>query len=246
MRNWIWARYYLAGGYIIALLFAALLTGCGTTSGSSGNGDLDGIYSRYPELKGRPYTTVEVKRVVDGDTFETSNGDKVRLVGMNTPETVKPNSPVEKYGKEASAYTKQQLTGKTVHMFTDTGDKDKYGRLLRYVFIKGEAEMYNERMLREGYANTMTIPPNVMFAKKFVEVEREARNKGKGLWGTTSDQKSGLTVAACKDPKIKGNINSKNEKVYHIPGGRSYEQTKAEMMFCTEEDAANAGFRKAE
>lgn len=232
----------------ILLLFVLLLTGCGSPAATGGADNMDGIWSRYPELKGRSYTTAEVKRVVDGDTFETDKGEKVRLIGMNTPETVKPNSPVEKYGKEASAYSKKQLTGKTVYLFADAGDKDKYGRLLRYVFIKGGAEMYNETMLKEGYANTMTIPPNVMFAKTFVETEREARNKGKGLWSggdAKSDQKKTGSAASCKDPQIKGNINAKNEKIYHLPGGKSYSQTKAEMMFCTEEAASDAGFRKA-
>ncbi|MDF2721916.1 MAG: hypothetical protein K0Q59_1591 [Paenibacillus sp.] len=231
--------------WLALLLCAAMLSGCGAKPSmpASSSNELGGLFGSYPELKGRSYTTAQVKRVVDGDTFETNTGEKVRLIGMNTPETVKPNSPVEAYGKQASEYTKKQLTGKTLVMFADAEDKDKYGRLLRYVFLEGEADMFNERLLREGYANTMTIPPNVMFAKKFVEVEREARNKSKGLWGAIADPKQ--TVAACKDPKIKGNINSKNEKIYHLPGGSSYEQTKAEMMFCTEEDAAHAGFRKA-
>ncbi|WP_240040914.1 thermonuclease family protein [Paenibacillus ginsengarvi] len=225
----------------------ALLAGCGGASGAGNGPDkLQAVFDRYPELKGRTYTQTEVKRVVDGDTFETKNGDKVRLIGMNTPETVKPNSPVERYGKEASNYSKKTLTGKTVYLFADAGDTDKYGRLLRYVFLEGEAEMYNETLLREGYANTMTIPPNVMFAKSFVQVEREARNKGKGLWGKESEPgKASPSEAACKNPQIKGNINAKNEKIYHLPGSGSYEQTKAEMMFCTEEEAGNAGFRKA-
>ncbi|PYI54392.1 thermonuclease family protein [Paenibacillus flagellatus] len=229
----------------LLLLLAALLPGCASPAGGRAPDDLAGIWSRYPELKGRPYTTAEVKRVVDGDTFETKAGDKVRLIGMNTPETVKPNSPVEAYGKEASAYTKKRLTGQTVYLFADAGDKDKYGRLLRYAFIRGESEMFNETLLKEGYANTMTIQPNVMFAKTFVEAEREARNGGKGLWGKSGAASGAAAGASCKEPKIKGNINAKHEKIYHVPGGRSYEQTKAEAMFCTEDEAEAAGFRKA-
>ncbi|WP_281938107.1 thermonuclease family protein [Paenibacillus tyrfis] len=74
------------------------------------------------------------------------------------------------------------MTGKTVYLFADAGDKDKYGRLLRYVFIQGDPAMFNETLIREGYANTMTIPPNVMFQDSFVKLEREARSKKKGLW----------------------------------------------------------------
>jgi micrococcal nuclease len=279
----------------LLLAFVVSLAACGNAESTDGlNSQLAAIWSRYPELKDRPYETAEVKRVVDGDTFETAVGDKVRLIGMNTPETVKPNSPVEAYGKEASAYTKKRLTGRTVLMFADVGDKDKYGRKLRYVFIEGEAEMFNMTLVREGYAGTMTVPPNVMFAKAFVEAEREARNRGAGLWadpsnggsagagpggkagasgndgasgksgssgkngagnndGSNGSNSSGgngsggsAATASCSDPKIKGNMNSKREKIYHVPGGRSYAQTKAEVMFCTEEEAVQAGFRKAE
>jgi len=228
---------------ILLLLILALFPGCATISGGAVSSDLKQILIRYPALKDKPYTTVEVKRVVDGDTFETDIGDKVRLIGVNTPETVKPNSPVEAYGKEASDYTKKRLTGQTVYMFADVGDKDKYGRLLRYVFIKGDEEMFNETLLREGYGNTMTIAPNVMFAEAFVNVEREARSRGKGLWG--KDEGLQTAASSCKNPQIKGNINSKKEKIYHLPGGKSYKQTKAEMMFCTEDEALAAGFRKA-
>ncbi|MBD2862608.1 thermonuclease family protein [Paenibacillus oceani] len=231
---------------VVWLWFTLILAGCAAPSGSGEASDMSGIWSRYPELKGQKYETTEVKRVVDGDTLETKEGDKVRLIGMNTPETVKPNSPVEAYGKEASAFSKKQLTGKTVYLFADAGDTDKYGRKLRYLFIQGESVMYNETLLREGYANTMTIVPNVTFAKTFVEAEREARNTNKGLWGKKGGNgESPNRTASCKEPNIKGNINSKNEKIYHVPGGKSYNQTKEEMLFCTEEEAEEAGFRKA-
>ncbi|WP_248926467.1 thermonuclease family protein [Paenibacillus hamazuiensis] len=173
MKKWI---------FCLALLW---LVGCSAGSGAAGDAFVSEILKVYPELKNHKYTTAEVKRVVDGDTFETKNGEKVRLIGVNTPETVKPNSPVEKFGKEASDFTKKQLTGKTVYMFKDTGDTDKYGRLLRYVFLQGETTMFNEVLVREGYANTMSVPPNVMFQDKFVKLEREARSGKKGLWGAT-------------------------------------------------------------
>lgn len=140
------------------------------------------ILQRYPELKTRHITVEEVKRVIDGDTFEMKSQQRVRLIGVNTPETVKPNSPVEHYGKEASKFSKAKLSGKTVYLFDDVQDKDKYGRLLRYVFIAGEPVMFNELLVAEGYANTMTVPPNVIYSKMFVKREREARAKQKGLW----------------------------------------------------------------
>ncbi len=172
-------RKAIAGLIFWAML--VLLAAC-SSSGAGGDAFAKEILKQYPALKDHKMTVAEVKRVVDGDTFETKSGEKVRLIGVNTPETVKPNSPVEHYGKEASQFTKSKLTGKTVYLFADAGDKDKYGRLLRYVFIQGDPVMFNETLIRQGYANTMTIPPNVLFQDSFVKLEREARSKKKGLW----------------------------------------------------------------
>ncbi|TBL78313.1 thermonuclease family protein [Paenibacillus thalictri] len=171
------------------LLALMLLAGCSSQSAMAGDSYAKEIIKQYPELKDHKFTVTSVKRVVDGDTFQTEEGDKVRLIGVNTPETVKPNSPVETYGKEASDFTKKQLSGKTVYMFSDAGDKDKYSRLLRYVFIQGEQKMFNEVLISEGYANTMTIPPNVLYADKFVKLEKTARDNNKGLWGIDSGSK---------------------------------------------------------
>lgn len=122
----------------ILLLCAFMLLLAACSAKPAKDGAEAAIYKAYPDLKGRPVTLTEVKRVVDGDTFETAAGEKVRLIGVNTPETVKPGSPIQPYGKQASAFTKGKLTGQSVYLFADTGDKDKYGRLLRYVFIRGE------------------------------------------------------------------------------------------------------------
>ncbi|WP_284638905.1 thermonuclease family protein [Paenibacillus silviterrae] len=171
-------------GMLLVIIGLVMLSACAAKGASTGKGDEfeASIYQSYPDLKKRLVAVTEVKRVVDGDTFETKNGDKVRLIGVNTPETVKPGSPVEKFGKQASDYTKKRLTGQTVYLYKDTGEKDKYGRLLCYVFLKGEPVMYNETLVREGYANVMSVPPNVMYQDKFVKLEREARQQKRGLW----------------------------------------------------------------
>ena len=93
----------------------------------------------------------------------------------------KPNSPVEAYGKEASEYTKKMLTGKTVYLEKDAGDTDKYGRLLRYVYTE-DGKMFNEVLVQEGYAQVMTIQPNVKYQERFVQAQRQAREGKKGLW----------------------------------------------------------------
>jgi len=137
-----------------------------------------------------------VTRVVDGDTVYVSlNGreEKVRLIGVDTPEST---TQVEPYGKEAAAYTESRLAGKQVYPELDAGERDKYGRLLAYVWLEkpandGEAEvrakMYNAELLLNGCAQVMTVPPNVKYADLFVKLQREARETGKGLWGLPAE-----------------------------------------------------------
>ncbi|MGB9867721.1 MAG: thermonuclease family protein [Bacillota bacterium] len=140
-----------------------------------------------------PLVEARVTRVVDGDTFyaELPDGseEKVRLTGVDAPES---SGDVDTYGKEASAYTARRLTGATVYLEKDVQDRDKYGRLLAYVWLakpadafesEVRAKMFNAELLLEGYAQVMTVPPNVKYADLFVRFQREARNAGKGLWG---------------------------------------------------------------
>lgn len=126
----------------------------------------------------------KVKRVVDGDTFVINyNGkdEKVRLIGVDTPESVKPNSPVEHYGKEASNFTKKLINNQYVKLEFDVQQRDKYGRLLAYVYLK-DNRMLNKILLEEGYACIMTIPPNVKYADEFLKLQKTARENKKGLW----------------------------------------------------------------
>lgn len=146
----------------------------------------------------------KILRVVDGDTaiisFEFDDGSKyqkerVRFLGVDTPETVHPNKPVQYYGKEASDFTKSQLTDKTVWLQTDVGVKDRYDRMLAYVWLKEPTEkdledetairqnMFNAKLLLDGYAQLMTIQPNSRYANLFVHFQREAREAQRGLWG---------------------------------------------------------------
>jgi len=176
-----------------------------------------------------------VERVVDGDTFIIAGGERVRMIGVDTPETVKPGTAPEPYGKEASQYTKKMLAGKKVRLEFDVAERDKYGRLLAYVYLE-DGTFVNEKLVAEGYARVLTIPPNVKYAERLLAAERQAREEGRGLWGLEEQPRKGL---------IKGNINSKGEKIYHVPGGRYYDVTKPEVWFETEEEAQAAGFRRA-
>jgi micrococcal nuclease len=135
-----------------------------------------------------------VTRVTDGDTIQvTVAGDKrtIRLLGVDTPETVHPKKPVQFYGKEASNFTKTTLTNKTVWLEYDVAPLDRYNRHLAYVWLTkpGSGEeairggMFNARLILEGYGKVMTIQPNSKYASLFAKFQEEARTKKRGLWG---------------------------------------------------------------
>lgn len=132
-------------------------------------------------------TAARVERVVDGDTVICEmNGERtrVRMIGVNTPESVKPDSPVEYYGEEASAFTKAALEGRTVELEYDQERLDQYGRTLAYLYVDGE--LFNERLLREGYARLMFYEPNTKYKERFQQSERCARERGLGIWQSAS------------------------------------------------------------
>ena len=124
-----------------------------------------------------------VVRIVDGDTIHVRLGDrveKVRYIGMNTPEVHHPTKGEEPGGREASEVNRRLVAGKTVRLELDVQERDRYGRLLAYVWV-GDV-MVNEELVRLGYAQVMTVPPNVRHQARFITREREARQSGRGLW----------------------------------------------------------------
>lgn len=128
---------------------------------------------------------VLVTKVVDGDTIEIEGGEKVRYLGVDTPETKDPRKPVQCFGKEASNKNKELVEGKRVVLEKDISDKDKYNRLLRFVFLdlgNGSRLFVNDYLIREGYAHVLTIPPDVMYSEQFLAAQKQAREQKKGLW----------------------------------------------------------------
>ncbi len=126
-----------------------------------------------------------VTRVVDGDTIVVTtpgSTEKVRLIGVDTPETVDPRKPVQCFGKDASDFTKSLLTGKSVRLERDPtqDDRDKYGRLLRYVFL-GNINI-NEKIIAEGYGHEYTYRAPYKYQTEFKTAERLARESKRGLW----------------------------------------------------------------
>jgi endonuclease YncB( thermonuclease family) len=128
---------------------------------------------------GRP--TAQVARVIDGDTIELSDGRRVRYIGIDTPETVDPSQPVGCYGKEASDRNKALVEGKTVSLEKDVSETDRFGRLLRYVYL-GDV-MVNELLVSEGFAQASSFPPDVKYQDRFTAAQQQARAASRGLWG---------------------------------------------------------------
>lgn len=126
-----------------------------------------------------------VLRVVDGDTVVLSTGEKVRYIGIDTPETVDPRRSVGCFGKEASDENKKLVEGKEVILEKDVSETDKFDRLLRLVYLKnadGTLLFVNDYLVRQGFAKASTYPPDVKFSAQFVAAEREARENLRGLW----------------------------------------------------------------
>ena len=125
-----------------------------------------------------------VKKVVDGDTIEISGGERVRLIGIDTPETKDPKRPVGCYGAEASRFTATVLPpGTPVRLVGDAEQRDRYDRLLAYVYRRADGMFVNAELLRRGYAQLLTIPPNVAHTDEFVAIAAQARDGSQGLWG---------------------------------------------------------------
>lgn len=129
----------------------------------------------------------KVIKVVDGDTIELENGERVRYIGIDTPETKHPSKPVEYYGKEAAEANAELVEGKQVRLEFDVQERDKYGRLLAYVYV--DTIFVNAWLLEQGYAQILTIPPNVKYQEKFLELQKRAREEGKGLWTENPEEK---------------------------------------------------------
>ena len=128
-----------------------------------------------------------VTRVVDGDTIHVAIGgrdENVRYIGVDTPESVKPGTPVQCFAERASAFNKRLVAGERVRLVRDAEERDRYGRLLAYVYRARDNLFVNARLVRGGYAVPLTIPPNVAHAKEFRTLASVARRKGRGLWSS--------------------------------------------------------------
>lgn len=132
-------------------------------------------------------TDGRVVRVVDGDTVHVAlpgGQETVRYIGMDTPESVKPHTPVQCFSKRASARNRALVAGREVTLRFDAERRDRYGRLLAYVYRRSDGLFVNAELVREGLARGYPFPPNTSHARAFADLERGARSHDRGLWRT--------------------------------------------------------------
>jgi micrococcal nuclease len=160
-----------------AVLLGFVAAGCTTSPSNTGNASSPG--------------EAVVQRVVDGDTIVVSiagRDERVRLIGVDTPESVDPRTPVQCFGKEASNFTTQLLPpGTVVRLERDVEARDRFDRLLAYVYRVSDGLFVNFELVRAGYAQVLTIPPNVAYAEEFRVAAAAAREAGTGLWSACPD-----------------------------------------------------------
>lgn len=164
----------------LASTLLLILTACADLEQDSSNGSAtpDGMQAG------------QVVRVVDGDTIMVEldgQEERVRYIGIDTPESAIPNEPPECYGPEASDANAELVAGETVYLERDASDRDQYGRLLRYVFIDpdgdGELLFVNRELVLEGYADARRYEPDTSRAEQLAAAERQAKDADRGLWG---------------------------------------------------------------
>jgi len=146
--------------FFLIIQFTILLSGCLQHS-------QDGYSSR-------------VVYVYDGDTIKIASGEKVRYLGIDTPEMNYKNPPAEYFAKDAKAFNQRLVDGKIVRLEFDARERDKYQRLLAYVYV--DNIFINKKMIEEGYAKILIIPPNEKYADEFLKLQRKARQEGRGIW----------------------------------------------------------------
>ncbi len=164
---------------VIALVGSSVLVGCTRSRAPA----------RTTLPDGTPVAVATIDHVVDGDTVELAfagrGSDRARLLGIDTPETVKPDAPVECFGPEASARAKELLRpGTEVLVQRDKEARDRYGRLLVYLWRRSDHLFINEALLRDGYARVLSISPNTSRRGELANAADDARSNGRGLWAS--------------------------------------------------------------
>jgi micrococcal nuclease len=176
----------------------AAVAACGGSTSSATAGGRD-----------REASTV-VERIVDGDTLWVEGRERVRLIGIDTPETQHPSEGVECFGRKASAFLRALVpVGTEVRLAYDVERRDQYGRTLAYLYRASDDLFVNAEMVRAGYAQAYTVPPNVAHVDELVALQADAREAGRGLWGACDDTpapepSTGTAPVSACDPSYPG------------------------------------------
>jgi micrococcal nuclease len=171
-----------------------------------------------------------VQRVVDGDTVILAGLGRARLIGVDTPETVKPGRPVARFGKQASEYAKRRLSGKTVQVEFDRERRDIHDRALVYLSLP-DGQSFNRELIRQGLAFAYTLYP-FRYRLEFLQLEDDARRKGTGMWaGVPARIRSGA---------LHGNTRS---HYYHSPNCEHFDCRNCTVEFTSRYEAERRGFR---
>lgn len=227
------------------------------------------IYKSTLEI---PFETFKVVHVSDGDTIDVEKDNiryTVRLLGIDTPELHKPDYPIECFANEAKLFLEKLILYKQVKLVKDVEDTDRYDRKLRYVFIN--EKNINKILVENGFSYLFSNPKNVLYYKELNSALKYAMNSKKGLWkyclgsdirveqnfkennidySFQNGEKTKLITEATEECKIKGNVNSKKERIYHLSDSASYAKivinlSEGDQIFCSEAEAIKNGFRKA-
>jgi micrococcal nuclease len=159
---------------LLAVSVAALAVAFAPGRGGAGGADA-----------GAGAVVVPVVRVVDGDTVRVrldGRSEPVRYIGIDTPESQKPDAPAQCFARRAEAENARLVARERVRLVFDVERRDRFGRLLAYVYRRRDGVLVNAALVRGGFARTLTIPPNVRFAERFAALAADARRAGRGLW----------------------------------------------------------------
>ncbi len=187
--------------------------------------------------------TTRILRVIDGDTVVTDSGDRIRYIGVDTPETRHPRRPVECLGAEAKETNRKLVEGKVVILETDVSEMDRYGRSLRYVFLpdaRGRPAFFvNAELAALGLARAKFYPPDISRKKRIREAERSARLAGKGIWSLPPSRPRGKDRGMVLADPI-------TERFYR-PGTQAYEDLRCNpgrISFSSAMEAEEEGFEE--
>ena len=183
--------------------------------------------------------------VIDGDTFECmidNKKEKVRLLLVDTPETVHPTKGEQPFGKEASDFTKEFLTGKEIVLKFDRQERDRYGRILSYVYV--DDKLFNELLLEKGLAQVKIYKPNDKYADRFKAVERIAKEQKIGIWSIIPTEVKKSNMTQFESPQTQGVVGSKNGNKYHYKTCKFAQNIKPEnfIEFKSIKEAVENGY----